>query len=288
VRGGIMGSTSKKKNHGSSRGRTTEQKSERAGLGYKAGAWGAGILGVVLATALGGWLTDWGRHLVAHSDGGPAIAAVVDVDDSDPGEYVLSGPVVSVADRITLESGTASSSDVMTLIGRHGGVPVGRMDVTLVLEGRRSSLRVVDIRPRLRPKGTAPDAVFLSFPSAGETPTIPVSVDVDHDVPLLMAGSTPYFHRHQIDLTRGERTSLRVTFTATAGYHEFDLVATFITGGKQYQQVIPGPAGGLFRIAARAADYRAYRMVYQGLSGNQFRIADRPQLCRLFPKSRAC
>ncbi|MCO5993324.1 hypothetical protein NE234_08135 [Actinoallomurus sp. WRP9H-5] len=268
---------------------TAEDEAKRPSFGYRAGAWAAGILAVVLASALGGWLTDWGKSFVSNPNRGPALSAIVDVDNFAASAYVLAEPVTSTADRVTLESGTAGESDIMALIQRHGGAAVTKIDATIVLEGRRSSLRIVDIRPRPRPVKKVPAAAFLAITPGGSEPTIPVSVDFGHGAPVFMGGSRPYFRYHQIDLTRGERTTLAVTFTATAGYHEFDLVVTYVTGGKQFQQTIPGPTAGVFRLAARSSDYHTYGTVYEGSLDDKFTVAGRQELCsQLFRASRGC
>lgn len=236
--------------------------------------------------ALGAWLIDWGKSVGANS--GPALAVIVDVDPMSSNSYALTDPVTSAADRITLLSGTASPEDIMALIMRHGGAPLGSLDATLILEGRWSSLRIIDIQPQILPAKGAPVAAFLSFPTAGSVSVIPVTADLNQPFPVLETGSGPYFNTHEIDLVQGERESFRISFQATKGYYEFNLLVTYVSGGKQYQQTIPGPTNGVFRLAAMAADYHDYGTIYFGISGNQFEVASRSQACRVFPKSRGC
>lgn len=192
----------------------------------------------MLAAALGTWLTGLGNTVASSFNRGPALTAIADVL-FDSNQYALTKPVTTVADRVTLLGGVASDQAVMSVIARHGGVAVGLLNVTLVLQGHRDSLRIVDIKPQVltRPE-SAPTAAYLSYPQAG--------------------------------------------------FHEFNLLITYITGGRQYEQTVPGPGNGAFEIAGQAPDYHDYGTVYWGLSGNQFEVASTEQDCNLFPRSRGC
>jgi hypothetical protein len=196
--------------------------------------------------------------------------------------------VTSVSDKVTLRSGTESDADVMALIARHGGVPVGQLTVTIVLTGNRSSLRIVNIELNIVVTKKAPDAAFLSFPSAGSVDVVPVVANLDRPFPVLDDGSSPYFDLHEIDLSRGERQSFHMTFEARTGYHEFNLVVTYLYGDKQYYETIAGPSHGLFQVIGPASDYHDYQTVYSGISGNQFEVASETQDCSMFPHSRGC
>jgi hypothetical protein len=255
-----------------------------------AGAWVAGIVSGVLVVAGGAWFLDFGRSVADNS--GPALAAVADVDPLSTHSYALADPVTSAADKVTLLSGTGSAAQVTRLIARHGGVPVSRMDVTLILEGRRSSLRIVNIQPQIRhePAGRPPRAAFIQLPQAGSEPVIPVTTELGQPGSVLETKSGPYFDSEQIDLVRGERESFRISFLATTGYYEFTLLVTYVDGGHQYEQTIPGPIDGTFRLAGLAADYHDYGALYLGTSeaGNQFEVASTAQSCQLFKKSAGC
>ena len=264
-----------------------QEKSVLTGLFSRSGAWIAGVAAVVLAAALGAWLTDWGKSFTANSTSGPAIYAIADVDPMSSNDYVLANPVTSTADKVTLLTGTASYADVMGLITRHGGVPVSHLTVTVILTGNRSSLRIVDIEPNIVVAKTIPDAAYLSFPSAGAVDIVPLSADLDRPFPALSEGSSPYFHSHQTELKRGERESFRMTFDAST-YHEFNLTMTYVYGGKEYEQPIPGPRNGLFQVTGTASDYHDYGITYIGIANNKFEVASKAQACGIFSHSRGC
>jgi hypothetical protein len=267
---------------------------------YKAAAWTAGIIGTVLATVLSAWLTDWGNALFSHSDsnrapgsyaasGLPPLSVIVDIDPGGTLNYALATPVTSSADQVTLESGTASNSDVSALITRHGGVAVGQLTAMIVLHSNGPSIQIENIQPQvLAAKTPPPTAAFLAYPQQGIVPVAPVTVNLNSAFPALMSGSTPFFNRDQILLSSEQSQTITATFYTTSGYSEFDLVITYITGGRQYQMTVHDPADGAFRLTAKATAYRTYREVYQGISGNQFEIADKSQLCDLFPRAQGC
>jgi hypothetical protein len=246
------------------------------------------VAAVVLATALGAWLTDWGKSFTANSTSGPAFYAIADVDPGSGQDYVLASPVTSAADKVTLLSGTASDADVMALIARHGGVPVSRLTVTVILTGNRSGLRIVDITPNVVAAKLIPAAAYLLFSSAGAVGVTSVNANLDSPLPVLDQGSSPYFESHEIDLGRGERYSFRMTFEAETGYRQFNLAVTYIYGSKQYEQTIPGPADGLFQVTGRAKDYHAYGTIYYGIGPSQFEVASKSQSCSIFPHSKGC
>jgi hypothetical protein len=290
-----MGSSRKKRRPGNQhppsrrdQKKPQQEQPARTVLFSRTGAWLAGVAAVVLATTLGAWLTDWGKSFTANSTSGPAIYATVNVDPLSSFSYVLASAVASTADKVTLLSGTASDADVMALIARHGGVPVGQLTVTVVLTGNRSSLRIVDIKPNMVAAKTVPDAAYLSFPSAGSVDVVPVTADLDRPFPVLDYGSRSYFDSHEIDLVRGERESFRMTFVAKTGYHQFTLAITYLYGSKQYEQIIPGPTDGLFQVTGASSDYHDYGTVYLGISSNQFQVASRSQACDMFRHSRGC
>ena len=256
-------------------------------------AWIAGVLGAGLAAALGVWLSGLGHSALSLVDRGPALTATADVFSPSP-KYVLTTAVISRADRLTLLGGFATGTQVLSVITRHGGVPIGSLDLILDLQGHRSGLRVIDIAPQVVPSGKAPTAAFLAFPQEGTEPIIPVSADMDQAFPALDSGGVPYFSGHDIDLANGENETFKISFTASSGFREFRLIVTYVTGGKQYQQAVSGPdaPGGpdseVFELAGQGGDSHDYSTVYYGLSDNQFQVASAAQDCSLFPKSRGC
>jgi hypothetical protein len=263
-----------------------EIRPRRAGFFHGAGVWAAGIVSGILIIAGGTWFLAFGRSVADNS--GAALAAIVDVAPLSARCSALTDPITSATDRVTFLSGTASVAQVMALIARHGGVNVGRMDVTLILEGRRSSLRIVDIQPQVLPSKNAPTAALLQYESAGSVPVIPVTANLNQPFPVLETKSGPYFNTEEIDLVRGERETFRISFRATTGYYEFNLLVTYTTGGKQYEQTIPGPTDGVFRLAGAAANSHDYGTVYAGVNGNQFEVASRSQSQAIFSKSSGC
>lgn len=246
--------------------------------------WVATIVSGILIAAGTAWVLDFAR--TAGENSGPAMSAIADVDSLSTRCYALADPITSAADKVTLLSGTASPAQVTALLARHGGVNVGRLVLTLILEGRRGSLRIVNIQPQVR-SVKPPAAAMLQYASAGSVDITQVTADLDSPVPQLDEGSQPYFNSKEIDLVRGERQTFRVTFEAATGSFEFNLLVTYVTGGKQYEQTIPGPARGYFLLSGLDAE-RQYGTVYAGVSENQFEVASVPQARLIFSKTQGC
>jgi hypothetical protein len=262
----------------------TADNSKRSAFLGGAGRWVAGVVSGILVVAGGAWLLGFARSVSDNS--GPAIVAIGDIGPLSTRCYALADPVTSAADKVTLLSGTASPAQVTALIARHGGVNVGRLVLTLILEGHRDSLRIVNIQPQVRVV-KPPTAALLQYASAGSVDITEVSANLDSPFPQLEENAQPYFNSKEIDLVRGERQTFRVTFEATTGSFKFNLLVTYVTGDQQHEQTIPGPAHGYFLLSGLDAEQQ-YGTVYSGVSGNQFKVASQPQARLIFRKTEGC
>ncbi len=244
--------------------------------------WVTTVVSGIIIAAGGVWLLDFARSVGDSS--GPAMAAVGDIDPLSTRCYALADPITSASDKVTLLSGTASPAQVSALIARHGGVNVGRLVLTLILTGRRSSLRIVNIQPQVH-KVKPPTAALLQYASAGTVDITQVSSNLDSPFAQLEESSQPYFNSQEIDLVNGERQTFRITFEATTGSWAFNLLVTYVTGGQQYEQAISGPSHGYFLLSG--LDTR-YGTVYSGVNENQFEVASEAQSRLIFSKTEGC
>jgi hypothetical protein len=266
------------------------QKPPNVSFSRRTGIWMAGILTAALAAASGTWLTGLSGKAAGafHLSSGPVLTATADVL-FESNQYALTTPVTTIADRVTLQNGTATGEAIMALISRHGGVAVGLLNVTLVLQGHRDGLRIIDINPQILGRHLpAPKAAYLVVPRQGTEPIQAVTADTDLTFPELESGGVPYFSKYEVSLADGESESFQISFTAATGFRIFNLIITYLFEGKQYQQTVPGPDNGAFEIAGLARDYDYYGTIYWGPSWNQFEVASTAQACQMFPRSRGC
>lgn len=244
--------------------------------------WVTTVISGIIIAAGGVWLVNFARSV--GESRGPAMAAIGDIDPLSTRCYALADPITSAADKVTLLSGTATPAQVSALIARHGGVNVGRLVLTLILTGRRSSLRIVNIQPHVH-KVNPPTAALLQYASAGTVDITQVSSNLDSLGAQFEESSQPYFNSQEIDLVNGERQTFRITFEATTGSFAFNLLVTYVTGGQQYEQTISGPSHGYFLLSGL---YTHYGTVYSGVNDNQFEVASEAQSRLIFSKTQGC
>ncbi|MFF0771239.1 hypothetical protein ACFYUK_20295 [Nonomuraea wenchangensis] len=244
------------------------------------------MISTVAAGVLLAWTPTGGHDLVDSLRKADPLR-VLSVKESLDGDVALGRPIVHADDRAALLTQPESFSRLVT---KYQGAPVGRLDLTIVAEGGRSRVRVVDIRPRVARRLPVLTGSYFRPTSAGEAGVISMKSDLDRpDSRFRLSGKSDrlYFSTKQIELARGEQVTLLLTFEAKKAFYEFDLVATLIADGREYQQVIERKSGGKFRVTGAAKDYRRYHQTYEG-DGFSWSPMSRPVKCRIFPKSKGC
>ncbi|MEU8203622.1 hypothetical protein [Streptosporangium sp. NPDC049046] len=233
-------------------------------------AWLAGIAGAVILAAFGVVFTEWynahGSDTVEQVRGAaPIIVGHVAVDYSER-DTVLREPVTTPEDR-TLMLAAHADKQREAMLARHRMALIDSMNVTVALTGNRSSLRIVDIEPRvLARRPVSEGARLIAITGGGEVSTVEMAADLDRPAPrFTTGGDTPYFRKKQIDLKRDEPVTLSLSFTGKKAYYEFDLRVTVLADGRTEEVVVKGPDGGPFRLTGEADRYRShYRQASQG------------------------
>ncbi|TDD05398.1 hypothetical protein E1292_17180 [Nonomuraea deserti] len=226
--------------------------------------WLAGIVSAVIVAAVGvvfsAWFNARGPDAVDNIGGEPPIKVGHVAVDYAAQDTALREAVTDPADRAVL-LGTASGSRRDSVMTRHDRAPLETADLTVVLVGNRSSLRIVDIQPRVLDRKPVSDGALFIFNPAGEAATIELSADLDDPAPRFTSPEDPdtsYFRKKQIDLERDERVTLSMTVTGTAAYYAFDLLVTVLTGDRTEQVTVRGPDGTPFRVTGTSSTYHAY------------------------------
>ncbi|WP_158578656.1 hypothetical protein [Spongiactinospora rosea] len=227
-------------------------------------AWLAGLLGAVLVAAIGTAFTVWfearGPDAVDRISGQrPLTVAHVAVDYATQ-HTTLRRPVTDPGERAVL-LGAGSGSSREAIMRSHDWAPLGTADVTVVLAGNRSSLRIIDITPRVLTRKPVSDGALFVYSSEGVAQTIELSADLDEQAPRFTNAKNPdtsYFRKQQIDLKRDDPVTLAMSITGSAAYYEFDLQVTLLADGRTEKMTIGGPDGRPFRVSGIADRYRAY------------------------------
>ncbi|UBU08519.1 hypothetical protein [Nonomuraea gerenzanensis] len=213
-------------------------------------------VGVVFTT----WFNARGADTVDRIGGEPPVEVghvAVEYADRDT---ALRRPVTDPADRAAL-LGSASGTRRETMLTRHDWAPLETADVTVVLVGNRSSLRIVDIQPRVLAREPVWDGALLVHTPAGEAETIELAADLDRPAPRFTTAKNPdvpYFRKKQIDLKRDERVTLSMTVVGRAASYTFDLAVTVLAGDRTEQVTVRGPGGVPFRVTGTSGTYRSY------------------------------
>ncbi|MGK5553496.1 hypothetical protein ACSNOI_17935 [Actinomadura kijaniata] len=241
-------------------------------------AWTLAALGTVAVTVAGGWLATFGGRLLdpgktaERVTGAPAFTSVVE-EITFPLEYVLPDVVSAPAERTTLLTGAGGHSALRALVERHRGATARRMDLRIVLLGRRDGVRIVDAAPRIRAARPVPTGTRLVFGAEGEADTIELSADLDRPRPVFTRPKdrrTPYFRKHNIDLKRDEQVTLLVTLEARRRAYDVDLRLSYVEDGVPKTMDVPGN-GRVLRVSGTPRDRRAYRERYEGGKDMAFR-----------------
>jgi hypothetical protein len=233
-------------------------------------AWLAGIASAVILAVFGVVFTEWynahGSDTVEQVRGAaPITVGHVAVDYSER-DTVLREPVTDPEDRAFMLAAHADEQRE-AMLARHRLALIDSMNVTVALTGNRSSLRIVDIEPRVLDRGpVSKGARLIAITGSGEVGTVEMAADLDRPAPrFTTGGDTPYFRKKQIDLKRDETVTLSLSFTGKKAYYEFDLRVTVLADGRTEEVVVKGPDGGPFRLTGEAARYRSYyRQAPQG------------------------
>lgn len=240
---------------------------EEAGAGrWKATrTWVAGILSAVLIAAVGAVFTAWfnarGPDTVDRISGAPPIKVGHVAVDHSAQDTALRMPVTDPGERAAL-LGNTSGSGRDTIMASHRRAPLEQANVTVVLIGNRSSVRIVDIEPRVLDRKPVSDGALLVYTPAGEADTIELSADLDEPAPrFATAEDASYFRKKQIDLKRDEPVTLSLSIKGAAAYYEFDLLVTVLAEDRTEQVTIEGPGKTPFRVTGIADAYSAYYAV---------------------------
>ncbi|MFC4016041.1 hypothetical protein ACFOY2_53140 [Nonomuraea purpurea] len=247
----------------SSRGRGGDRPEPGSGGWKAARTWVAGVASAVLIAAVGvvftAWYTASGSDAIDRIGNQPPVTVGHVEVELDERPLVLREPVTDPRDRAILLGKAVSDADVAAMLARHHVATIGDMTATVVLTGNRSSVRIIDIEPRVLTRAAPSDGAYLVPGTAGETGTVELIADLDRR-PVRFATKedprTAYFTKKQIDLKHDEVVTLSLSIVGAKAYYEFDLVATVLAGDRSEKIVINGPGGVPFRLTGRAGSYR--------------------------------
>ncbi|MFB4271633.1 hypothetical protein [Nonomuraea sp. GTA35] len=258
-----MARVRQRKKGSSSQARGGDPPEPGPGAWKAARTWVAGVSSAVLIAAVGvvftAWYTASGTDAVDQIGGKPPLTVGHVEVELDERPLVLREPVTDARDRAILLGKAASDTALAAMLARHHVATIEEMTATVVLVGNRSSLRIIDIEPRVLTRAAPSDGALLVPGGAGETGTVELVADLDRRPVRFTTKEDPgtaYFTKKQIDLKRDEVVTLSLSIVGAKAYYEFDLVATVLTGGRSEEIVINGPGGTPFRLTGPADSYR--------------------------------
>ncbi|TMR92041.1 hypothetical protein [Nonomuraea basaltis] len=253
--------------------------------------WLAGILSAVIIAVIGVVFTTWfnarGPDTFDRISGEPPIKVGHVAVEYSARDTALREPVTDPGERAAL-LGNASGSRRDTVMARHHRALLDRTNVTVVLIGNRSSLRIVDIKPRVLARKPVSDGALLVDSPAGEVDTVELCANLDRPASHFAIAEdldTSYFRKKQIDLKRDERVTLSMSISGKKAYYEFDLLVTVLAEDRTEQITIKGPDRGPFRVTGVPDDYRAY---YAKSTFGGWRPVSRAQAYAMLRKVEGC
>lgn len=140
------------------------------------------------------------------------------------------------------------------LIASKGGIQVGRLKMTVGLEGRRQqTVRVVDVRAVILTRDEPLTGTLLCAPPEGADVTEKMLFNLDRPVPVAQLvdengeANSRYFSQRTISLTRNERVTLDLTFDLTVTYTEW-VIELDVVYGDVHETIRVDNLGGPFRL----------------------------------------
>jgi hypothetical protein len=242
------------------------------------------LIGVVFTA----WYTARGPDMIDRLTGTPPITIGHVSTDLESQDIALREPVTDPAGRRALLGAHRPPDEWQALLTRHKAAAVGQITVTVVLTGNRSSLRIVEIKPRIKVREPLSDGAFLAVSTEGVTETVAVKANLDETSPRFVTADNPrvrYFSAKQIDLKEDERVTLEMTISAKKAYYEFDLVATVLADEHSEQVVITAPGGSPFQVTGEAETYRS---LYTRAQRDAWAPMPQARVCQEFPKTGTC
>ena len=253
------------------------------GRGKAAWAWLGGILGAVVVTAFGVVFTTWfnarGPEVLDELGSGPVIGIGHVAVDQTARDVALREPVTDPVERAVLVGTGTIEEKRNAVLDRHHGAPLDHTSIKVVLVGKRTGVRIIDIEPRVLDRQAVSDGALAFLSSAGEVETVELAADLDAPAPRFTAAKDPdesYFKKKQIDLKQGELVTLSLTVTGKKAYYEFDFLVTALAGDRVSKVEIKAPGNGPFRLTGFADAYRAY---YAGSSSGSWQLISPAEAC---------
>ncbi|MCC5576375.1 hypothetical protein IMZ11_12105 [Microtetraspora sp. AC03309] len=247
----------------------------------KPAVWLVGTMGAALASIIGGivlgvwpWLQDmWADH-----QDRPRITAIAYSPVEEGDAFAFRDAITGGPRRIL--QGDPDETKLVDFIRRERGARIGSMNVTLVLRGeRRDTIRIVDVRPRVRKSMPNASGTCFVMPNAGSADVFAIVADLDALAPGGTAKRGARFLKKNIDLAYGERATVEITAEAARRAYEWDVQIDYVYGDDLTVQhaYVTDRDGQPFRITGEA---RTYRVAYdqRGLT-SVFRVAKRNRSC---------
>jgi hypothetical protein len=123
------------------------------------------------------------------------------------------------------------TSGLTEFVREHSGAAVSPLNAAIVLTGtsdRPTRLTELRIHRTTSAENYSGTAIYTS--SAGDRPTIPLTADLDRGVPELLGESgRPYFLDHNIEVTRDERETFAIQFTAEQYSHQWIIAVDYVS-----------------------------------------------------------
>lgn len=262
-----------------------DQEAAGAGAGRWKGvrAWLAGILSAVIIAAVGVVFATWfnarGLEAIDKVGGEPAIKIGHVALEYSKRDIALREPVTDARERAILLGTGAADSQRNAVLTRHQRALLDHADITVVLIGNRTSLRIVDIEPRVLTREPVSDGALAFLSTAGEVDTIELAADLDAPAPRFTTvkdRDVSYFRKKQIDLKWNEPVTLSLSVTGKKRYYEFDFLVTVLAEDRIEKIEVKAPDKGPFRLTGFAGSYRSY---YDGTANGDWRPISQDEAC---------
>jgi hypothetical protein len=240
-------------------------------------------VGVVMAATAVAVITPLINNALDPKPGGAFTPGISVVPRCGQG-YALPDPVdprTQAAELLAI--GPQNNVEIDRFIKARRGAATGTITVEITFTGtsqRRTRILSVDVARLTQTANLA--GTSLKTPCEGDPPVRAVELDLDEPPRSLMSSSSPYFDKHDLDVTVEERETLRIFASANNNSYRWVFAVRYVAGTGQPVTGYLGTDGHLHSVLEQVStenefsltgQAKSYAVSYKA-SGGRFYLAE--------------
>jgi hypothetical protein len=254
-------------------------------------------LGALLGAVAIAWATD-AFSLIVHPSyvldiGKPPLLTTVLFNSGSTPDLAVASLPTTPQDRAVFLEGRFDKPEFLSLAAKLGGAWIDRVDMRVVFEAHRDSVRVMNVRVKdLFPERPIVRGAFIEYPRETAARNPQLTVDLESPRKFFARPQTPgrpFFGPESLPLKRGDQTELGLEIKAGTHSHTFALEVDYLVGGSRQVETfrVNDPAGRPFRVTGAPTAFTDYGTIYRNTGAGLHPVTG-PAACVIFLESPLC